>query len=139
LRGRNVQSIVLRKNYQDSTPMFLPRVLEKKKVTTGQKPAAATGYASHGIQSDLLASGGGGVFKSQVKEPQAVIDTLTDEEINELVGLIELSLSNYALWCNPELRKLVETRQDGCKQYSRFRVVNRSIATIETLGSNLKI
>jgi hypothetical protein len=119
--------------------MFLPRVLEKKKVTTSQKPVATTGYASHAIQSDSLSSGRGSVFKSQVKEPQAAIDTLTDEEINELVGLLELSLSNYALWCNPDLRKLVETRQDGCKQYSCLRIVNRSIATIETLESNLKI
>ncbi|KAG8889656.1 hypothetical protein FRB98_003459 [Tulasnella sp. 332] len=99
--------------------MFVPRSLTKKPNTThaprneavpsSAKPSADSGV----IQAETSTTyndepTGKGKSKSVTVEPPKNTDTA-----QELAALLELSLSNYSLWCAPELRMIVETREDG--------------------------
>jgi len=94
--------------------MFLPRVLEKKKPAKKSDIHAGGGTLSHLNLPGVLPRE---ATQDVPANPQPTMSNqvIAQDQYSEgLIALLELSMTNHALWSSPELRKLAQTRSDGC-------------------------
>ncbi|KAG9016108.1 hypothetical protein FRB93_011582 [Tulasnella sp. JGI-2019a] len=98
--------------------MFVPRSLSKKAKTSGASNSNGPGHSfssiKPGAKSDVIETIT--TINSNDKGKDKAVDSPASKNTDaaqELASLLELSLSNYSLWCSPELRMIVETREEG--------------------------
>ncbi len=99
---------------------FLPRVLSRKPkvaastqhVPTLEPPPRVSGPTHPAPAPGSNASDGSPGRFHYLKGKKSQEGYLSDLEV---LGLLELSLSEYALWLDPDLRRSIELSRDACK------------------------
>lgn len=96
--------------------MFVPRSVKTK--PQASKLTSAAAKSTKGKDHETLRNkNGSAVTVANGKEQEAPVagDEKEVQAKRELATLVELSLTDYALWRTPELRQIVETQPEGCK------------------------
>lgn len=97
--------------------MFVPRSVKTK--PQASKPKSAAAKSTKGTDHETISNKNGSAVimaKGNEQEEAPVAGDEKDVQAKrELATLVELSLTDYALWRTPELRQIVETQPEGCK------------------------